>query len=397
MTRVAIFTDNDFDKVNGVTTTLKAVLRFAPPSTARIYTAAELGVDTPSYFATRSIGLGLPFYREMRVYWPRVRAFARELRRSRTDVIHVTTPGPVGLAGRWLASHLGLPLVGSYHTEFGRYTTLLSGSRRLGGALERYVRGFYASCDPLLVPSEATRSLLTSRGYRSDRMTIWSRGVDVDQFSPARASLTMRNDWHVDHRRPAILYAGRLSHEKGLAIVEPVRRALLRHGLEHRFVFVGNGPMRAELEALCPDALFLGTLSHDRVATAMASADLFFFPSTTDTLGNVVLEAQAAGLPVVVSDQGGPRQQIVVGESGLVCRAGDVEGFTRALVALLRDVPRRREMSIQARAYACRRDWPASIVPLVSAWEGAARRAAATARGPQATPRPLVLTEERPR
>src|SRR5262245_41883379 len=128
MMRVAIFTDNDFDKVNGVTTTLKAVLRFTGSAAdVRVYTAARRGIDQPDYFAVRSLGLGLPFYHEMKVYWPRLRVLAREIRRQRPDVIHVTTPGPIGLAGRWLAWRLGIPLVGSYHTEFGEYVATLSG------------------------------------------------------------------------------------------------------------------------------------------------------------------------------------------------------------------------------------------------------------------------------
>src|SRR5262245_55047554 len=110
MVRVAIFTDNDFDKINGVTTTLKAVLRFAGGAVEpRIYTAADTGLDTPSYFASPSFGIGLPFYRDMRVYWPRLGQLARELRRHRPDVVHSTTPGPIGVAARLLAMRFGLP------------------------------------------------------------------------------------------------------------------------------------------------------------------------------------------------------------------------------------------------------------------------------------------------
>src|SRR5215467_11513391 len=141
--RVAIFTDNDFDKINGVTTTLKAVLTFSGRATARVYTASGLGSDTPSYFATASFGVGLPWYRQMRIYWPRVGAFARALRRDRIELVHISTPGPVGLAGRWLASRLRLPIVGSYHTHLGDYAAALSGSARLGRRVERYVRWCY--------------------------------------------------------------------------------------------------------------------------------------------------------------------------------------------------------------------------------------------------------------
>ena len=258
--RVAVFTDNDFGKVNGVTTTLRAVLKHAPPEVRpRVYTAADAGVETPQYFAAESYGVGLPWYREMRVYWPRWRAFARALQADGTKLVHITTPGPIGLAGRFLASRLGLPQVGSYHTHLGEYVEQYSGSPRLGQALERYMRWLYAGCDPVLVPSQATAQLLTRNGYPAARVRYWARGVDARLFSPERRSRALRESWHVDNRRPAILYAGRLSSEKGLALVEPLQRWLLEQRIAHRFIFVGDGPMRAELKALCPDGLFMGS------------------------------------------------------------------------------------------------------------------------------------------
>jgi phosphatidylinositol alpha 1,6-mannosyltransferase len=229
--RVAIFTDNDFDKINQVTTTLKAVLRFANGALEpRIYTAADVAVDTSSYYAIGSAGVGLPWYWEMRIHWPRLLTFARELRRQRVSVVHVTTPGPVGLAARWLARHLRLPLVGSYHTELGDYATMLSGSAWLGAVTERYVRWFYRTCNPLLVPSTATRDLLVSRGYRPGRLRVWGRGVAVEQFNPGRASAALQEAWRGDRRSPVILYAGRLSREKGLELVAPLRQSCLATG-----------------------------------------------------------------------------------------------------------------------------------------------------------------------
>lgn len=392
--RVAIFTDNDFDKVNGVTTTLRAVLQFSKNIRPRIYTSADLGIDTPSYFAASSIGVGLPWYREMRICWPRLATFARALERDGVDVIHVTTPGPIGVTGRWLAARLRVPLVGSYHTHLGDYAATFSGSTRLGRALDRYMRWCYKDCDPLLVPSIAVRDRLTAIGYRANRLTIWGRGVDTANFAPARASQSLRNTWHVDDRRPAILYAGRLSREKGLDLIEPLQRRLHRHGLAHQFVFAGDGPMRSVLETMCPDAVFLGKLSHDRMAVAMASSDLLLFPSTTDTLGNVVLEAQAAGLPVIVSDQGGPQQQMLPGATGFVCAAGEANGFAEAVIALLHRPDRRAAMSRNARMYAETRDWPRSLEPLHTAWQtAAARRSTLANRVPVDTGRSAAIRE----
>lgn len=393
--RVALFTDNDFAKINGVTTTLRAVLRFAGDEVQpRIYTAADCDADDLTYFATASIGVGLPYYRDMRIYWPHIARFARELTRHPVDLIHTTTPGPVGLAARWLAARLGLPLVGSYHTEFGAYGAVLSGSIGIGQTLERWVRWYYRPCDPLLVPSAPIRDALIERGYRAERLRLWGRGVDAEQFTPTRAADGLRAAWGVGEHRPAILYAGRLSREKGLALVEPVSRALREHALPHRFVFAGDGPMRGELEARCPDACFLGALPHAQVAAVMASADLFFFPSATDTLGNVILEAQAAGLPVVVSDSGGPHAHVVRGRTGFVCQAGEASAFADAVAALLRRPAVRRDMGRQARDYALTRDWPHALAALVDAWRLAARRRTAPRRAATGAPSAPVLHQE---
>jgi glycosyltransferase involved in cell wall biosynthesis len=378
--RVAIFTDNDFSKINGVTTALRAVLAHAPSSIQpRIYTASDLGEDSRSYFAAASWGIGLPWYREMRVYLPRLRRLARALKRDGVDVIHLTTPGPIGLAGRWLASRLGVPVVGSYHTHLAEYAETLSGSARLGAAMEEYMRWMYRPCDPLLVPSEATRRMLYRRRYRAERLGIWRRGVDATRLRPQRASAALRASWHVDDRRPAVLYAGRLSREKGLGDVPAIASALAKQRLPYQLVFVGDGPMRATLQAACPDAVFTGAINHDAVAVAMASADVFLFPSATDALGNVVLEAQASGLPVVVSHRGGPREQMTPDITGFVCRAGRPAEFADAVASVLRSLDVRRRMGAAAREQALCRNWPAALAPLYEAWRQAVSRSAGAA------------------
>lgn len=382
--RVAIFTDNDFGKINGVTTTLKAVLQYAGgQASPRVYTAAEVGTETGDYFAAASFGVGLPWYREMRIYWPRVRRILDELGRHPVDVIHLTTPGPVGLAGRRLASRLGVPIVGSYHTHLGEYARMLSGTRRMGDWLDTYMRWFYAPCASMLVPSRATARLLASQGYAGERLRIWPRGVDTRQFAATRRSESLRRKWRVDGRRPAVLYAGRLSAEKGLAILPRVRQLLHRRAIEHQFVFVGDGPMAESLRRDIPDGVFLGAVPHHDVATVMASADVFVFPSTTDSFGNVVLEAQASGLPTIVTDRGGPAEHVRDGETGFICPA-DPSVFADALTCLLHHEPKRRAMGAAARVWAERYDWRDAIQPVLSAWRDAAGTPAAE---PVETPR----------
>ncbi|HXG53808.1 MAG TPA: glycosyltransferase family 1 protein [Vicinamibacterales bacterium] len=376
--KVAILTDNDFGKVNGVTTTLRAVIRHAPEDVEpHVYTFADAAADTDGYTALASRGVAIPFYGEMRMYAPRLAALRQRLVADRVCAIHLTTPGPAGLAARQISRSLGLPLIGSYHTELGEYTARLSGSRRLGALMQQYMRWIYGGCQHVLVPSDVTRQHLVATGWNARRLGVWGRGVDSQCFSPARRSEALRRAWQVSDRRPAILYAGRLSREKGLGLLPELRRLLHDHHIPHRFILAGDGPMARELHAALPDAAFTGTLTHDAMGAVMASCDLFVFPSETDTAGNVVLEAQAAGLPVLVTDLGGPRENMQDRLTGYVCRAGSERDFCWRVAELLVDPDRRARMSEAARAYAVTRGWSGSLQPLFDCYRSTLRTASA--------------------
>ena len=240
---VAIFTDNDFGKVNGVTTTLTAALDCAPAGIQlRVYTAAALPVETADYLALKSVAVPIPFYSEMDMFVPRFRAYLDRAREDRIDLVHLTTPGPIGLAAMHTAWRLQLPMVGSFHTDLAAYTAVLSGSRRLGALMREYMRWVYGKCVRVLVPSEATRRLLVDAKTRPDRIEIWQRGVDTSLFSPERRSRELRSQWHVSDNRPALLYVGRLSREKGLDLLPVLQRRLYERHFEHRFIIVGDGP-----------------------------------------------------------------------------------------------------------------------------------------------------------
>jgi glycosyltransferase involved in cell wall biosynthesis len=367
--RIAVFTDNDFVKVNGVTTTLRAVLKWAPPDLKiRIYTASDEQADEPHYLALASSGLPIPFYREMKIYLPRVREYVRRAKADRIDVVHLTTPGPVGLAAMRVARTLGLPMVGSFHTDLAAYATMLSGSPALGTLMRRFLRWPYGRCARVLVPSESTRRLLVRANGDPGRIDTWVRGVDCDAFSPDRRSRQLREEWGVDDHRPAILYVGRVSREKGLDLLPALQARLHALGFDHRFVIAGDGPMLGELRAGLEDAMFTGALSRPEVARAFASADVFVFPSRTDTAGNVVLEAQASGLPVLVSDAGGPRENMLPGRTGVVVGGTDAGQWAEALAPLMRDPARRRSVGECARAYAATRRWTEALAPLYRAY-----------------------------
>jgi glycosyltransferase involved in cell wall biosynthesis len=365
--KVAIFTDNDFNKVNGVTTTLRAVLDYAPDDLdLRVYTCDGSGVDSTDYLSLAAPGIGIPFYREMTIYLPPLRRLLQHAMADGVEMIHLTTPGPLGLAAVWVASRLGLPMIGSFHTDLAEYTRLLSGSAQLAALMREYMRWPYGRCERVFAPSEATRDMLIRSRISESKIDIWRRGVSTERFDCARRCGTLREQWRASEARPVLLYVGRLSREKGLAMLGPASTMLRYAGVSHRLVLVGDGPMRQELQAACPEAVFMGTLSQDDVAVAMASADVFVFPSTTDTAGNVVLEAQASGLPVLVSQAGGPRENMRHGETGFVCNHW--QDFVSRAGSLLKNAGKRERFGHAAREYAKTRRWEVALEPLYRAY-----------------------------
>ena len=210
--------------------------------------------------------VGLPFCREMRVYLPRLRSLCARMRADRIQLVHLTTPGPMGLAALHAAAALDLPLIGSFHTDFGRYVRILGGSARLERWLRLYMRWLYGRCERILVPSAATGAMLVEDGIEPRRIARWARGVDAEAFSPSRRSEALRRAWgvaggacgaplarlyagrvskalgpppHVRGQPPlALLYAGRVSKEKGLALLPEAAARLRRAGVAHRWIVV---------------------------------------------------------------------------------------------------------------------------------------------------------------
>ena len=370
-----------------MTTTLRAVLEHAPDDLdIRIYTC-DSAASTRRLSSLPTFGMGIPFYREMKMYAPPFRRFLRHAVADGIEVVHFTTPGPVGLAAMYVAGRLGVPMVGSFHTDLAAYTRLLSGSKQLGNLMQAYMRWPYGRCERVFAPSEATRDMLIRAKINPTNIDIWRRGVSSTQFDPAKRSSALRQQWDVSSKRPALLYVGRLSREKGLDMLGPFSRFLGYAGVAHRLVLVGDGPMRTELQAACPDAVFTGTLSPDDVATAMASADLFVFPSQTDTAGNVVLEAQASGLPVLVSRTGGPCENLRLGESGFAC--ADLVDYMRRAGQLIRGQEKRRQFSLAARQYALTRCWEGALEPLYRSYV-TQRSAVPAGTASEALPSPLL-------
>ena len=217
--------------------------------------------------------------------------------------------------------------------------------------LWKYLLWFYEQADCVFVPSQSTAAELAEKGLRPEKLRLTPRGVDLKRFHPAKRNGFLESR-HQLREGLKILYVGRVSKEKNLPLLVRIFKSLSRQRDDLNLVVVGEGPYYAEMqqELQGTQTIFTGYLTGDDLAAVYASCDLFLFPSTTDTFGNVVLEAQASGIPVIVSDVGGPRENVIPGETGLVVAATE-ESLTRAVLESVADPLRLREMGRAARRY----------------------------------------------
>jgi glycosyltransferase involved in cell wall biosynthesis len=250
----------------------------------------------------------------------------------------------------------GIPVVSSFHTHFVSYFKFY-GVGRLEAAGWKLMRSFYARCEVVYAPSHAIIRELAGHGITNTE--LWSRGIDLGRFSPRWRDAELRASVGADDDTPILLLVSRLVKEKDLADLVAAERILRERGVAHRLVLVGDGPMRPELEKQLPGAHFAGHQAGEALARWYASGDVFVFPSTTETFGNVILEAHASGLPAVVVDRGGPPDLVDAGQTGLIARANDPADFAAKAEALLADPQERRRMGCRAREAAAARDWGA--------------------------------------
>jgi glycosyltransferase involved in cell wall biosynthesis len=220
---------------------------------------------------------------------------------------------------------------------------------------------FYGQLDTVFVNSEEYRQSWIKRGLDPAKLQIFPRGLDTELFTPARRDPGFWKKFGPTNGDVRLLYVGRVSKEKDLDVLAKAYRQLRDEGLSIQLLIVGHGPYSEALSETVPDAIFTGYLRGKELATAYASADVFAFPSTTDTFGNVIIEAQASGVPVIVSDSGGPKELVENNENGLITKSHDVEDFTRAIRELVADPVLRKRMGNRARQSVIDRTWPSAF------------------------------------
>jgi glycosyltransferase involved in cell wall biosynthesis/predicted metal-dependent phosphoesterase TrpH len=297
----------------------------------------------------------VPYYPGLRIGVPSLSAAVQTLAEGTFDLIHVCSPGPVGVVGALVSRGLRLPLVGSYHTELTAYAALRSGDRRIAEAMAVGVSAFYGACDLVLSPSPASDAALAEIGVPAERVARWDRGVDTTRFDPALRTPIGPAD------AVNVLYAGRISREKGADLLADAFLKAHAEDPRLRLVLAGGGPEQERLRERVGDAAtFLGWLDGIELARAYASADIFLFPSRTDTFGQVILEAQASGLAVVAVAAGGPLSLIENRVSGLLCTP-DAEALAGAVLELARSARLRQRLADAGLAAIRERTWEQAL------------------------------------
>lgn len=299
-------------------------------------------------------GIPIPRYPEMRFGLLSQSRLIRLWRQRRPDVVHVATEGPLGWCATAAARKLQLPVTSSFHTNFHQYSGHY-GMGLLKMSIEAYLRKFHNRTLVTMAPTESAANMLEGLGYRN--VSVLSRGVAVEQFTPRLRSDELRRAWGARENDIVVLYVGRLAKEKNAQVVLNAFSAIQARLPSARLVFVGDGPLRMALQEACPQAIFAGIKSGKALAAHYASGDLFLFPSLTETFGNVVPEALASGLAVVSYACAAAAQLIRNGHNGALVAPDDEMAFINTAVELATDDRRRDTLRREAAASVAHMSW----------------------------------------
>jgi glycosyltransferase involved in cell wall biosynthesis/predicted metal-dependent phosphoesterase TrpH len=357
--RVAILADG-IGSMHGVTRTIEEIRQRGVPG----FEIEVVGTDPEVDLRLPAVAeIDVPYYPGLSIGVPSLPAAVQLLADGGFDAIHVCSPGPAGIAGVLVARALGLPLVGSYHTELTAYAGLRSGQQHMSDAMALAVGAFYNACDIVLSPSSASDAALAGIGMPAEKTMRWDRGVDTSRFDPSLHDENLLGQETVN-----VLYSGRITREKGADLLADAFLLARERNPRLHLVLAGGGPEQERLRERVGDAAtFLGWLQGTELARVYACADMFFFPSATDTFGQVILEAQASGLPVLAVAEGGPLSLIEDGVTGLL-RKADAPTLADALVELASSPLLLERLSRAALASVRQRTWERALERLAEGY-----------------------------
>lgn len=350
------FTDTYYD-VNGVAQTLQQQVQASLKHDKHLTiitcdSQAEKTGEGVKNFTPTGV-YEIPEYTEQKLYYPPFLEMLDYCYHQGFNHIHSATPGPIGLAALAIAKILKLPLTATYHTQFPQYAQYLTGDDFIEDLIWKFMIWYYDQMDQIYVSSRNSFDELTERGIKPEKIRIMPRGINTEVFHPSKRCDILTSNFGVNENALKFLYVGRVSKEKNLPLLVDAFKKLNATSDKVHLTVVGDGPYADEMKRLLKDypVTFTGYLSGEPLCRAYASADIFVFPSTTDTFGNVVLEAQASGLPVIVSDLGGPCENMLDQETGFIVKSDNDDALLSAMQAFLINPGLRRQMAERARAY----------------------------------------------
>lgn len=358
--RVAMVTETYPPEINGVAMTMGRIVTGlqARGHTVQLIRPRQHPGDRPAeqplFEEVLQRGVPIPRYDALKLGLPAKQALLRLWAKLRPDIVHVVTEGPLGWSALAAASKLKLPVTTDFHTNFHSYSAHY-GVGWLKTPITAYLRKFHNKALSTLVPTESLRRELAVLGFRN--LEVVARGVDTTLFNPQRRSAALRREWGVKDGEPVALSVGRLAPEKNLPLV--VRAYQLMRELQPRLrlVLVGDGPERTRLARENPDVIFAGMRIGEDLAAHYASADVFLFPSVTETYGNVTVEAMASGLAVVAYDYAAAQQHIRHSRNGVLVPFDVADDYVQAAAALINDAPRIKTLGANARITTEKLDW----------------------------------------
>ena len=380
--RVALVVDA-ISAPHGVAHTVERIREHGVPGFEVEVVGTDRGVDRRLPAVAE---VDIPFYEGLEAGIPSLPSLVETLTEGRFDLIHLVTPGPAGVAAALTARIAGIPLLASHHTEFVAYARMRSGSEALAMAMGVAMSLFYRDCRVVLSPSRSADASLEQLGVPVERIARWVRGVDASRFSPDRRRREPADD------RISVLYAGRQTREKGIELLADAFERARSVQPRLRLVLAGGGPEEGYLRERLGDAAeFRGWLAGDELARAYADADAFLFCSRTDTYGQVVVEAQASGVPVIAVREGGPADLIDESRSGMLCEP-DPEEIAAKLVRLTHNPALHRRLVRGGLAAARERSWERALEQLGDGYSIAlgATRELAPERGASGGRKPLT-------
>lgn len=357
--RIAYFTDTFLPQVNGVTNTLGKLDAYLDRNSIHhMFFAPEYPEtyqdENPSKFK-RFKSVSLPIYKECRLSIPLYSPLSQIVDKFNPDLIHLVTPLGIGWMGLKYAREKGIPLVSSFHTNFDAYLKYYK-LEYLDDTLWNYFKWFHNFSGINFCPSNDTMKVLDDKGIRNTR--IWSRGIDVEKFNPDLKNISIRQKFDAMDKI-MFLYVGRVAAEKDLDILLECMNNI--NGLcpgKACFIITGDGPYAGHMKKNSPvNTHFTGYLKGKDLAEIYASSDVFMFPSSTETFGNVVLEAMASGLPVIAADAGGVKDSISPDSDGFLCKPRSAASFTKAMVKFIRNPGLASSMGASARQHTMNKSW----------------------------------------